>query len=126
MHDSPEVGPRFEQLSRTRSAIGSTRRSSIVDLGEGEVRACGPRRGTRQWIADHRETIRCLRHLDAELVVIDSALGRERDLIDGIERVVGRAQQSAANNFLDAVPAPMQRSGPVGKSLTSVSGSSQF
>ena len=60
----------------------------------------------RQWIAEYPETLRRLQHLDTELGVIDRALGHERDLIDGTERVAERPPRSVADELLDVIPRP--------------------
>ena len=78
-----EIQPRYEQLAAPqRDRINRT----LAELDDEQTALTARAHERRQWITEHPETPRRLRHLDTELDVTDRALGIERDLLDGIGR----------------------------------------
>jgi hypothetical protein len=105
-----ELRPRYAKLAEPQRARIDW---SIGDLEQEQTTLMLRSSDRRQWIADHPEVTRRLRHLDGELEVIDRALGVSRDVIDGIDRVPEHQQRSVAGEHLDALPPATQHPDPL-------------
>lgn len=101
-----EIRPPYEKLAEPQRARIN---QAIGDLEQEQTTLMLRSSDRRQWISEHPEVTRRLAHLDAELDVIDRALGVARDVLDGIDRVPEPQPRSVAVDLLDALPPPTQR-----------------
>jgi hypothetical protein len=104
-----EIRPRFEKLEAPRADHVDR---SIDELEEEQTALVIRASERRQWIAEHPETLRRLRHLHTELSVIDRALGHERDVIDGIQSATLDAQSSVTDQLLNSLRASPEHPTP--------------
>jgi len=101
-----QAGERFEKLAAPlRAQVASTIEAFDATVLDLEDRS----HARTEWLAEHPDTVRRIKHLDTQLEVIGGALQVERDLRDGIDRTPAlsrSAPQSLRQQLLNELPAP--------------------